>query len=414
MRLLVVSQYFWPESFRINELARSLRQRGVEETVLTGKPNYPEGSIFPGYRASGCSEERYNDVRVLRVPLFPRGKKSAFRLALNYISFIASGSVFGPWLLRRSRPDVIFVYCTSPLLQVLPALLIGWIKRTPVVLWVQDLWPQSLEATGYVRNGWILSAVGWGVRFIYRHADLILISSRPFADSIRRYAPDSRIVYYPNSVDASFCNPEAGLKPELPVLDGGFSVVFAGNVGSAQAVKVIVEAAVLLRAHQEIRLVILGSGSELAWMQQQILERQLGNLHLAGRFPVEAMPWLLAKASALLVTLADRPIFAATVPNKIQAYMAVGRPIIASLNGEGARLVQEADAGLTVSAEDGKGLANAILKLHSMSQKERDNLGANGRRYYYKHFDHERLVSELIEHLTKAIKEKSEGISARF
>jgi len=409
VNLLVLSQYFWPESFRINEVVATLAERGVATTILTGKPNYPDGRVFPGHRALGCSEDDYQGTRVLRVPLYPRGQKSAFRLALNYLSFIVSGSVFGPWLLRGTRPDAILVYCPSPLLQVLPALLIGWLKRAPVVVHVQDLWPESLAATGYVRNRWILGAVGWVVRFIYRHADLILISSRPFADSIRRLAPDARIVYYPNSVDASFCNPDAGLKPELPILDSGFSVVFAGNVGSAQAVKVIVEAAALLTVQREIRLVVLGSGSELEWMRQQVRERQLENLHLAGRFPVEAMPWLLSKASALLVTLADRPIFAATVPNKIQAYMAVGRPIVAWLNGEGARIVEEAGAGLAVPAEDARGLADAILSLYRMPPEERERLGASGQAYYREHFDHETLVSDLIGHLQDVIGARHEA-----
>ena len=407
IRLLVVSQYFWPENFRINEVVATLAERGLETTVLTGKPNYPEGTVFPGYRAWGCAEEGYKGAHVLRVPLFPRGKESVLRLALNYLSFIVSGAVFGTWLLRWTKPDAILVYCPSPLLQVLPALLISWLKRAPVVVYVQDLWPESLEATGYVRSRRILGAVGWLVRFIYRHADLILISSRPFADSIRRHAPDARIVYYPNSVDASFCNPDAGLKPELPILDSGFSVVFAGNVGSAQAVKVIVEAAALLTAQREIRFVVLGSGSELEWMHQQVRDRQLDNLHLAGRFPVEAMPWLLAKASVLLVTLADRPIFAATVPNKIQAYLAAGRPIMACMNGEGARLVTEANAGLAAPAEDARGLADAILKLYRMPLEERERLGANGRAYYREHFDHETLVSELIGHLQNVVGGKS-------
>ncbi|MBM3855335.1 MAG: glycosyltransferase family 4 protein, partial [Verrucomicrobia bacterium] len=329
MKLLVVSQYFWPESFRINEIVASLGHRGVATTVLTGKPNYPEGTVFAGYKAAGCGAESYASARVLRMPLFPRGRRSSWRLALNYLSFIVSGTVCGPWLLRGFRPDAIIVYCPSPLLQALPALWIGWLKRAPVAVYVQDLWPESLDATGYVRNRAIIGAVESVVKFIYRHSDLILISSRPFAEPVRRLAPASRIIYYPNSVDASFCDPESGSKPHLPVLEDGFNVVFAGNVGSAQAVSVIVDAAEQLLPHSGIRFVVLGSGSELEWMRRQVEEKRLGNLCLAGRFPVDAMPYLLAKASALLVTLADRPIFAATVPNKIQAYMAVGRPIIA-------------------------------------------------------------------------------------
>jgi glycosyltransferase involved in cell wall biosynthesis len=399
VNLLLVTQYFWPESFRINEVVASLSQRGEDVVVLTGKPNYPEGKLFPGYRVFGCHEESYCKAKILRLPLLPRGNKSVVRLALNYLSFIVFGLICGPWLLRGQRPEVVLVYCPSPLLQVLPALFIGWLKRAPVVVYVQDLWPESLEATGYVSNRWIIGFVRTIVKFIYRHSDLILVSCRPFEESIRSLAPESRIAYYPNSVDASFCNPDAGTKPALPVLDSGFNIVFAGNIGSAQAVQVIIEAAALLKDYPEIRFVVLGSGSEFEWMQEQIREHQLLNVHLAGRFPVDAMPYLLSKASGLLVTLADRPIFAATVPNKIQAYMAVGRPIVACLNGEGARLVKEAEAGLTVPAEDATKLAEAVLALYRMPREMREMLGANGRAYYHAHFDHEKLVSELMGHL---------------
>jgi glycosyltransferase involved in cell wall biosynthesis len=404
MKMLLVSQYFWPENFSINVLASSLSDQGVEVTVLTGKPNYPEGKIFTGYAAMGHSEETYGKIRVLRVPLFPRGVKSALRLALNYLSFVFSGILWGAWMLRASKPDVVFVYAPSPLLQALPALALARLKGCPMVLWVQDLWPDSLEATGYVRNRLILSMVRWVVRFIYERTDLILISSRPFAGSISSLAPKSRIVYYPNSVDAVFRNPDAGFKPSLPALDEGFSVVFAGNVGAAQAINVIVEAADQLSENRDVRFVILGSGSQLEWVSEQVRERGLNNLHIAGRFPVDAMPHLLSKASVLLVTLADWPIFAATVPNKIQAYMAVGQPIIACMNGEGARLVTEADAGLAVPAEDSVALADAILRLHGMSEGQRARLGENALAYYLEHFDHEKLVTELIEHMDTLVR----------
>lgn len=404
MRVLIVSQYFWPENFRINELVQSLVARGVAVDVLTGKPNYPEGKIYPGYQATGCTREFWHGANIFRVPMFPRGFRSGVRLFLNYLSFIFSGAIVGTWQLRNTETEVIFVYAPSPLLQALPALFIGWIKRIPVAVYVQDLWPESLAATGYVRNPLVIRMVELLVKLIYRRSDLILVSSRPFKDSIDRFSPSAKIVYYPNSVDVSFCDPDVGLKPDVPALDEGFCVVFAGNVGAAQAVHIIAEAAERLRGHGDIRLVVLGAGSELEWMRARIAELRLDNLFLAGRFPIEAMPNLLSRADALLVTLADQKIFAATVPNKIQAYMAVGRPIIASMNGEGARLVQEADAGISVPAEDGMALADAILTLHSMPAVDRARLGENGRRYYRQHFDHEQLVDELIGHLNKVMK----------
>jgi glycosyltransferase involved in cell wall biosynthesis len=400
MKVLVVSQYFWPESFRINEVVASLADRGIQVCVLTGKPNYPDGKVFPGYRSWGCQTDRHR-FPIFRVPIYPRGRKSALQLALNYLSFVASASVFGWWALRRVPFDVVLVYAPSPLLQALPALFLSRLRRCPLVVWVQDLWPESLEATGYVRNGVIISAIRQVVTFLYKRTDLILVSSRPFERSIRQMVPTAQIAYYPNSVDSMFCDPDSGTKPDVSILDDGFNVVFAGNLGTAQAVSVIVAAAEKLVAYREIRLVVLGSGSELEWMKRQIVERNLQNLHLAGRFPVESMPFLLARASALLVTLADRPIFAATVPNKIQAYMAVGRPIIACLKGEGARIVTKANAGIAVQPEDANSLADAIVELYEAPPAIRAEMGANGRAYYREHFDHERLISELIEHLSR-------------
>jgi glycosyltransferase involved in cell wall biosynthesis len=183
-------------------------------------------------------------------------------------------------------------------------------------------------------------------------------------------------------------------------LNDGFAVVFAGNVGVGQAVEVIVDAAILLKAYPDIRFVVFGQGSRWDWMCDQVRQHGLTNLHLPGRFPMETMPGLMAKAAALLVSLADQPIFAATVPNKVQAYMAAGRPILACLNGEGARLVDDAKAGITVRAEDAQGLADAVLRLYEMPPEEREVIGANGRRYFKEHFDHDRLTDELIGYLS--------------
>lgn len=409
MKLLVVTQYFWPEGFRINDLVRSLAERGHDVEVLTGKPNYPEGVIFPGYRAWGYQQEKWEGATVHRVPLFSRGVKSAVKLTLNYLSFILSGSLLAPWLLRKQRYDVVFVYAPSPILQAIPALFLGWLKKAPVAIWVQDLWPESLSATGYVRSSIMLKAVESVVRFIYRKADMLLVQSRAFEPLVAAMAPGKPINYYPNSVDAIFCNPGAVPLPETTALDGAFSVMFAGNIGAGQAVEVIVEAATLLQGHHDIHFVVFGSGSRWEWMRAEVEFRGLTNVHLPGRLPVETMPGLMQKASALLVTLADKPIFAATVPNKVQAYMAAGRPILACLNGEGARLVEEAQAGLCVQAQDAKALAAAVLRLYQMSEDERSKLGANGRRYFKAHFDHDMLVDELMLHLRAMSKTAAEA-----
>ncbi len=405
MRLLIVSQYFRPESFRINEVAATLAGKGVEVEVLTGKPNYPRGEVFDGYRAWGCQRETWRGIGIHRIPLLPRGRGGA-RLALNYLSFVLSGLLFAPRMLRGKGFDAIFVYAPSPILQAIPAIFLGWVKGCPVVLWVQDLWPESLSATGHVRNRTVLKLVERVVRFIYRHTDLLLVQSHAFEAPVRALAPNTPIVYYPNSVDDIFAQPACSEPPRVEGLGDGFSVMFAGNIGAAQAVEVIVEASSLLKNQRDIHFVVLGEGRRWEWMRQEAQRRELNNLHLPGRFPVEIMPAFMQKASALLVTLADQEVFKATIPSKVQAYLAAGRPILACLNGEGADLVTEAGAGLAVPAEDGQALADAILCLYRMQEAEREEMGARGRLYYAEHFAHDMLVGQLIGHLQAVCDQK--------
>jgi glycosyltransferase involved in cell wall biosynthesis len=404
VRVLIVTQYFFPEEFRINDVVRSLVDQGIDVHVLTGKPNYPDGEFFPGYERWGCLTHRLLGASIYRIPMLARGRRSALRLIFNYLSFIFSGLLFAPWLLRRQKFDLIFVHGMSPILQTIPALFIARLKKLKVILWVQDLWPQSLDATGYVRNPHLLGLVEQVVRFIYRHTDLLLVQSKGFVAPVLALSPGKQVIYYPNSVESMFCDPTNMHLPIVDSLETGFAIVFAGNVGSAQAIEVIVEAAALLIDYPDIRFVIFGNGSRWEWMREQMQQRGLTNLHLPGRYPVENMPGLMQKASALLVTLADQPIFAATVPNKVQAYLAAGRPILACLNGEGSQLVAEAGAGLTIKAEDAHGLANAVLRMYQMPVEEREALGANGRRYFKEHFDHDRLMEQLIEHFRTLIK----------
>ncbi|MEQ1917193.1 MAG: glycosyltransferase family 4 protein [Gallionella sp.] len=343
---------------------------------------------------------------VHRIPLLGRGQ-GGVRLGLNYLSFVVSGLLFAPWLLRKRSYDVIFVYAPSPILKAIPAIFLGKLKGCPVVLWVQDLWPESLSATGHVKNRVVLKLVEQVVGFIYRHVDLLLVQSRSFVAPVRALAADTPILYYPNSVDESFAVPAKQSPPSIEGLEAEFTVMFAGNIGNAQAVAVIVAAAELLKEHKDIAFVVLGEGSRWVWMKEQKQERQLHNLYLPGRYPVDTMPAFMQSASALLVTLADQEIFKATIPSKVQAYLAAGRPVIACLNGEGAELVVEAGAGLAVPAEDAQALAGAVLRLFQLPTAERDLMGERGRLYYRQHFAHDRLVDELIGHL-KSVSKREE------
>ena len=405
MKILIVTQYYWPESFRINDVAKTLFEKGVEVEVLTGKPNYPKGDKFAGYGSWGCQREDYQGIRINRIPMLARGRR-AWQLAANYLSFAISGIVFAPWMLRKKKFDVIFVYAPSPILQAIPAIFLGWLKGCPVVLWVQDLWPESLSATGFVKNKVALKLVERVVRFIYRHTDLLLVQSRAFEEPVRVLASGTPIAYYPNSVDEVFAVPAKVAPQSVAGLGAGFSIMFAGNIGTAQAVEVMVEAASLLKEFSDIHFVVLGEGSRWEWMKQEVQRRGLSNVHLPGSFPVETMPGFMQKASVLLVTLANQEIFKATIPSKVQAYLAAGRPILACLNGEGANLVTEAGAGLAVPAEDAQALAEAVLRLYRMHKQELDAMGERGRLYYARHFSHDKLVDQLIEHLQSVCNQK--------
>ena len=396
MRVLIVTQYFWPENFSINMLAKILANKGLNVDVLTGKPNYPEGVIYPGYEACGLGFEKYEGINVFRVPILPRGSNNPLRLALNYLSFVVFGCLLAPWALRKRKYDVIFVYSPSPISQAVPALWLGKLKRIPVILWVQDLWPESLEATGYITNRRMLKAVEGMVKFIYRHVDLLLVQSKAFEEPVSLLASGTPVIYHPNTIEPEF---SLEFDRELPNIDGletGFPIVFAGNIGAGQGLEVVIEAAKLLKNYTEIRFVIIGSGSKLNWLEQQVAIYKLTNIYLAGRYPSDLMPGFFQKASALLITLANKPIFDLTVPNKLQAYMASGRPIVACLNGEGGRIVVEAKAGILISAGDGSGLAQGILSLYGMDKNKREQMGENAKSYFKKNFDSDTLTDKLI------------------
>lgn len=398
MKALVVSQYFWPEDFRINEMVRAMHNKGIQVEVVTGKPNYPQGNLFSGYRLWGCQQESYNGIPVFRLPLLPRGR-GGWRLGVNYISFVISGCLFTPWLLRRKKYDVVFVYAPSPILQAIPAILLGWLKSCPVVVSVQDLWPESLSATGHIHNRIVLNMVRIIVRFIYRHSKLLLVQSQAFIAPVRALAFNKPVKYLPNSIDESFLGPTTEPLPVVAGLETGFSILFAGNIGHAQAVEVIVNAAILLKEKTDISFVVMGDGSRRDWMLQQVKLYGLKNLHLPGRFPIEMMSGFMRKASVLLVTLANREVFNHTVPSKLQAYLAAGRPILASLNGEGARIVSLANAGLTTPAGDGEALAAAVMRMYSMPRAQLEVMGTKGHSFYIENFRHEMIVDRLIDHL---------------
>ena len=272
------------------------------------------------------------------------------------------------------------------------------VKRAPMAFWVLDLWPETLKAVGAVKSEWVLKLVGSMVAWIYRRCDLILAQSRSFMGNIARYAPErSWIEYFPAWADNVFrTNQLVEPAAEIPLSPDVFTIMFAGNIGEAQDFPAILAAAEMLRDRDDIRWVIVGDGRMSSWVFSQIQQQQLeSNVLMVGRYPIERMPAFFAHADALLVSLRAEPIFAMTIPGKMQAYFGAGIPVLAMLDGEGANIVAEADAGLVSPAGSGAALAQNVVKLAALSKQERVRMGENGRRFCDEQFDQSALVNRL-------------------
>lgn len=405
MKLLVVSQYFWPENFRINDLVIDMVERGHEVTVLTGQPNYPSGRFFPGYGWASPCTELYQGANVVRVPLVPRGSAGAIRLALNYLSFAAFG-VLGAWLRLRGKFDAIFVFEVSPITVGIPAIVASRRFKAPILFWVLDLWPESLTAAGGVRSTRVLRAVDRLVKWIYRNCSRVLVQSRAFVPEIVRHGvPDTNIRYFPSWGESLFQPLQQADVTLLPSLPEGFKVLFAGNLGEAQDLPAILKAAEFTCDRTDIHWLIVGDGRMAAWAKEEALRRGLSQVHFLGRHPLESMPHFYAAADALLLPLKREPIFALTIPGKLQSYLACARPVLAMLDGEGARIVRESGAGFACPAGDAEGLAAQVKKLAAMPDIERQEMGLNGRNYYEANFDRTCLFDQLETWLEDAIQE---------
>ena len=404
MRILVVSQYFWPENFRVNDLVKEWMQRGHQVTVLTGIPNYPAGKIFEAYREQPRAFSEYEGAEVVRAPMLPRGSGS-FRLLLNYLSFVVGASVFGPWRLRGKPVDVIFVFEPSPVTVGLPAVWLGKIKKAPVVFWALDLWPETLAAIGVVRSPRVLGWVGHLVRYIYNRCTLVLGQSRGFLGSIARYCDDkAKIRYFPSWAEDVFTDASVQPAPEVPELDDGFTVVFAGNIGEAQDMPAVLDTAERLKDNASIRWIIVGDGRKSDWLRSEVARRGLNEqVLLPGRFQVERMPSFYAHADALLVSLKRDPVFSMTIPGKVQSYLMAGIPLLGMLDGEGAAVIREANAGLTCDAGDDSGLAQAVLTLMAMPPEKRKQMGLNGRKYAQQEFGRAQLMDRLEALMAEAV-----------
>lgn len=398
MRVLLITNHFYPEEFRCNDLAFELSRKGHSVTVLTGIPDYPKGKYHEGYGVFKKRVERVQGLKVLRSFIIPRGDGGRLWLVLNYVSSFMAQCFDAVLLGLFGRYDYVLVHETSPVMVGVPGVIVSKMRRVPMDFWVLDLWPESLQDAGGVNNEKVLSFFRKMTTWIYHHSRKILISSRRFKESIcEKEDFEEKIVYFPNWADAALKD-----HTDLPMgvmMPDGFRVMFAGNIGEAQDMENLMEAALALKEETDIHFCIVGDGRKRPWVEAFVKEHGLENIvHLLGRHPIEAMPAFFRAADLMLVTLKDSKIFNRTAPAKLQAYMNAGKPIAAMMSGEGAAVVAEAQCGLSVEAGNGKGLAELILRMKNFDTSELEAMGTAGKRYCEVNFSFQKAI-ETIEGL---------------
>ena len=402
MKILIVSQYFYPENFKGNDIAFELQKRGYDVTVLTGIPNYPKGIFFNGYGYFKKRREIINGVKVIRTFLLPRGKSDAVALFLNYFSWALFGCLYAVYLSLFKKFDRIFVQQLSPVTMGLPAIVYRKIRKTPVYFWVLDLWPESLVSAGGVNSKVVLNIFTKIVKLLYKNSDKILISSKGFRESIIEKGNfGNKIIYFPNWADLAIS--ENSQEIESPKPNEDFKIMFAGNIGVAQDFDTVLEAFSILKQmkHISIKLIILGEGREKERLEIYVERNQLNNMvYFLGKKPIETMAQYFAEADCMLVSLKDASIFNLTLPAKVQAYMSQKKPIIAMMNGEGFETILEANCGFAVKAGDAEGLATTIIESSALSKELLTKFGENGYNYYLENFRFE----NCIDHLEKILK----------
>lgn len=400
-RILLVSQYFYPESFKGNDIAFELAKRGYKVDVLCGIPNYPIGKYTDGYGILKKRKEIINGVSVFRVFQFPRGKSNKFMMFLNYISYPFCACLYVLFFFVWKNYDAVFVQQLSPIFQALPAVLLKKLKRIPLYMWVLDIWPDALKSAAGVKNPKILDAVNAVVKIVYNNCDKILISSRRFEPLIvSKGNYKDKIIYFPNWSEDILKMPQ---DYDIPKLPEGFRIMIAGNLGKSQNLEAVTEVMLGLKDVPEVKWIFVGDGSRKEWLEQFIQDNGLTDRAVCvGRYPFKAMSAFFSQANALLMTLrAGFPHLEAVVPARLQSYMSAGRPVLAMIGCGGADIINESQCGFAVPAGDSITLIDVIRKRVLTDKMAFEQMGANGRAYFNKNYRMDMCMDNLEKILNK-------------
>tara|TARA_B100000886_G_scaffold159451_1_gene108695 strand:- start:123 stop:1367 length:1245 start_codon:yes stop_codon:yes gene_type:complete len=383
-RILLLNQWFEPEpSFKGLLFAKSLISKGYDVEVLTGFPNYPTGNIYPGYKLKLLKKEVIQGVKVTRVFLYPSHDNSSFRRSLNYLSFFLSSLIYGLFLLKRV--DIIYAY-HPPLTTGLSASLLSIFKRIPLVYDIQDLWPESLKSTGMINSKILLSTIGILCKFVYHVSNQIVVLSPGLKKSLiaKKVNPKKLNVVYNWADEKKLLN----IKYPLPNLlyknkSKSFSILFAGNIGKAQNLSIILAAAKILQERNlPIYFTIIGEGIEKNKLINLKERNNLKNISFLAGVPMEEVGSILCSADCLILHLKDDPLFRVTIPSKLQAYMLVGKPILIGVQGDAENLVKKSQSGIAFKPDNPQSLASASIEMFNMSPKELNQFSQNAKYFY--------------------------------
>ena len=394
-RILIYTNHFYPEQFKINEIVKWLSDEGHEIKVITGLPNYPNGIIF---KKDSYDPKYYNDnVTIKRLPLIPRGSGKMILLFFNYLSYFISCLVYTVYISIFNKPyDIIFVHHTSPIMIAIhPILYSVFNKKSKKFLWDLDLWPESLESTGFIKSKIFFNLIKSCVKLIYKGYDKILIGSRSFERIIRkRYKKE--IIYFPNWAEKEIENNIINTNLNLEYDTNKFIIMYTGNIGQSQSLSRLVLTIDLLKNHNLLWVFIGGGRNKKLFIEKLTSKRLLRFCKFVDHSSIDKIPSHVHYADALFISLADKNIFNNTVPAKLQAYMSMGKPIIGVLGGEGANLILESNCGIVQSNFNYSSLASQILNLKNKSKEERIKMGLNGKDYYEKKFKSSLRKKQLI------------------
>lgn len=395
MKILLLTQWFDPEpTFKGLLFAQALRDEGHEVEVLTGFPNYPGGKVYDGYKILPYQKEVLDGIVVHRVPLYPSHDSSALKRIFNYVSFAVTSSILG--LIKTRNIDVIYSY-HPPLTTSLSSAVLAFFKRIPFVVDIQDLWPDTLAATGMVNNTKVLKVVGRVCHLVYQHASKIVVLSPGFKERLlSKGVPESKV-----EVIYNWCNePALNNYEECPVKlpsNGQLNLVFAGNLGFAQGLPAIIDAAeILMENNIPVNVVFIGDGTAKAGSIEKSQYKGLDNVYFLPRVPMTQIGNILNQADILLVHLNDDELFRITIPSRTQANLAIGKPIVMGVRGDAADLIDMAGAGITCEPNNPTALAGAIQRLVDMSPQERDLMGKKAKHFYYENLSLKHGVSRFI------------------